>query len=229
MHKAIENPENVCFKCLKEFKEDKLHKIYIPEMGWDSGFDCRSTRINLCEDCYKQTDSKWWELEEIVDEDDGVYWGSWYKYEDEIFDFVNALPVEGQELFYNRYASDALNITPQDWIDYELGILPHEKCKEYGLYSPEEKQAYQERFPICKHVQFIKYEDGSRGCHCRFGAFGNKDGTAKGHQTQSECYNCTHFEIREGKIMTIDIKEEEIKRITRQIKTLQNKLKQLKK
>lgn len=132
-------------------------------------------------------------------------------------------------MFWNRYASDCFSyyMEPQDWIDYELGILPHDECKEYGLYSPEEELAYQERFPICKHVQLIKYKDGSSGCKCIRGAFGNKDGTAEGHQTQTECYNCTHFEVRKGEIMTVDMKEEEIKRLKRQIRELTKKMREL--
>lgn len=201
MHKAIENPENVCFKCLKEFKEDKLHKIYIPEMGWGSGFDCRSTRINLCEDCYKQTNSKWWELEEVIDEDDGVYWGSWYKYEDEIFDFVDALPIEGRELFYNRYASDAL-LTPQDWIDYKLGILSHDKCKEYGLYSCDEIKAYKQRFPKCKHVKIVKYDDDYIISQCPLGATGNENGQAN-ITPSTECYQCILFKEKCNNITNV--------------------------
>ena len=95
------------------------------------------------------------------------------------------------------------------------------------MYSPEERKAYQERFPICKNVKIKIYKDGSSSSCCMFGAFGNKDGTAKGHQTQSKCYNCTHFELREGEIMTIDMREEEIKRTKQQIKTLTNKLNEL--
>ena len=226
LYEAIKDPKNVCFKCLEKIKEGELHRIKIPALGYGSQFDNWSTNIQLCHECLKKTNLKWWELEiENFGEDD---WCEKYKYENEIFDYIDTLPIEGQELFWNRcsdgnyYPMDA-----QDWIDYKLNLLPHEKCKEYGLYSPEERQAYQERFPICKHVQLIKYKDGSSGCKCIRGAFGNKDGTAKGHQTQSECYNCTHFKVRKGEIMTVDMKNEEIKRLKRQIRELAIKLREL--
>lgn len=227
-NKAIKNPDSVCFKCLKKFKEGELYKIKIPELGYGSGFDNFSTKIHLCENCIRQTDLKWWKLEvEYFGEND---WGEKYKYEKEIFNFIKTLPIEGQELFWNRYGNSNCSyyMEPQDWIDYELDLLPHEKCQKYGLYSPEERQAYQERFPICKNVKIKIYEDGSSSSRCIFGAFGNKDGTAKGHQIQSKCYNCIHFELREGEIITVDMKKEEIKRIKRQIKILNDKIKKMK-
>ena len=220
--KAIVNSDKVCFKCLKDF-DSSLHKIQIPSMGYGSQFDGWSTKIHLCDSCIKETNQEWWKLKEISEYENHES----YEYEDEIFAFIETLPVEGRELFFNRYSSDNYRMEPQDWIDYELDLLSHEKCKEYGRYSPQEKQAYQERFPICKHVSFIKYKDGSKGCHCSFGAFGNKDGTAEGHQTQRHCYKCTFFEIRTGEIMTIDMKQEEIKRIKRQIDGLTKNLEKL--
>ena len=125
-NKAIENPEDVCFNCLKE---TKVNKIHIGAMGYGSGFDGWSTRINLCTDCMKLTNSKWWELREKQcdwDKEDnhGFYE---YEYENEIFDFVRNMSVEGRELFNNRYSTDNYQMEPQDWIDYELDILPHEK------------------------------------------------------------------------------------------------------
>lgn len=224
--KAIENPDNICFQCLKEFNDNKLHKIRIPSLGYGGNFDNWSTEIYLCDKCIKQTNLEWWKLE--IEKFGDNNWCEKYKYEDEIIDYVNTLPIEGQELFWNRYSDGNYYIDAQDWIDYKLNLLPHKQCKKYGLYSPEERQAYQERFPICKHVQLIKYKDGSSSCRCTRGALGNKDGTAEGHQTQSECYNCTRFQVRKGEIMTVNMKDEEIKRIKRQIRELAIKLRELK-
>lgn len=224
--KAIENPEDVCFKCLGEFIEKDLHKIIIPEMGWGSGFDMWSTRINLCKDCASvYTDPRWWQLEEVESESD--IGGIWYKYEDEIFDFVGTLPMESQELFWNRYSTDSYTMESQDWIDYELDLLPHEKCKEYGIYSSEERQAYQEKFPMCSNVKIVVYEDGSRGSRCPFMAFGNSYGATKGHQTQSECYKCVAFEKREGEIETYSREDMEIFELEHQL-TLAKLMKKLK-
>ena len=194
--KAIDNPEDVCFRCLKSFHENGLHKIHIPAMGWGSSFDNWSTQINLCNECMGETNPDWWKLKEV--EDEHLYGGSYYEYEDEILQFVESLPLEGQELFYNRFSTGGYYMEPQDWIDYELDILPHEKCKEYGCYSPQEREAYQERFPICDKVRIVVYNDGSKGSRCPFGASGNRDGTAEGHQTQEECYNCMAFQPRQN-------------------------------
>lgn len=207
---AIKNPEDVCFNCLKE---TKVNKIYIDSLGYSSGFDNFSTRINLCDDCIKQTNKDWWKLEkkqcdwdDTPESEDNYNKFFKYKYEDEILAYVKQLPLAGQELFYSRFAYGACAdnyMSGQDWIDYRLGILPHEKCKEYGYFSPQEKEAYNKKFPICDKVKFIIYEDGSKGCRCPFGAFGNKDGTSEGYQTQSDCYECKMFKTRDGNIETI--------------------------
>lgn len=220
--RAIVDPSQVCFKCLKIFNDKSLHKIKIPAMGYGSGFDGWSTKIHLCDDCIEGT-QEWWKLKEINEYD----FHESYQYEDEIFAFVNKLPIEGMELFWNRYSTDSYTMDSQDWIDYELGLLSHEKCRTYGRYSPQEENAYQQRFPICKDVKINLYSDGSKGACCPWGAFGNSDGTAKGHQTQSQCYDCTYFKIRENEIMTIDLKQEEIKRIKQQIINLEVKLAEL--
>ena len=223
--KAIENPDNICFKCLNETPKMSLHNIEIPELGYGSGFDGWSTEIHLCDECIKETNPEWWKLE-IIAED----YCEEYKYEDEIFGYIKTLPLESQELFYNRFIdgwNSGYRMESQDWIDYELDLLPHEKCKEYGMYSPEERKAYQDRFPMCDKVKIVVYDDSSKGSRCPFGAFGNKDGTADGHQTQDECYKCTNFKIREGEIMTVDLKEEEIKRTKHQIEELTKRLKEL--
>jgi hypothetical protein len=203
-NKVIQNPENVCFNCLKE---TTVHKIDIPALGWGSSFDNFSTRINLCNDCYNLTNPNWWNLNIIKAEID--WHGEHYEYENEILNFVKQMPLAGQELFYNRYAYGAnadYYMEAQDWIDYELGILPHEKCKEYGLYSPQEIQAYKERFPICQHPVNIIYEDGSKGCWCPFGAYGEY-GQKIGLNICDECYQCDYFTQRTTSIKDILYKD----------------------
>lgn len=220
--KAIKDYKGMCFKCLQ--KKDKINTYYLNRSEYGSSFDNIYTYLQICDDCKPEGIEEWFNEEPEMDD----YYAN-YKYEKNILEFIKTLPLEGQELFWARcsHGANADYIAGQDWIDYQLDILPHEKCKEYGLYSPQEKKAYQERFPICKHVKIKIYKDGSKGCSCPFGAFGNKDGTAKGHQTQSECYECVNFELREGEIMTVDLKQEEIKRIKEQIKRLQKKLEEL--
>lgn len=204
-NKAIQNPENTCFNCLKE---TIVHKIKIPALGWGSQFDNFSTRIHLCDNCYKLTNSNWWKLKTIKGKDDLS--GVWYEYEDEILNFVEQMPLAGQELFWNRYATGAFvsyYMEAQDWIDYRLGILPHEKCKEYGLYSPQEIQAYEERFTSCQHPANRVYEDGTKNCWCPLGAYGEADQKIDNHNISEECYECKYYTLRKTPI--IEIKDED--------------------
>ncbi len=164
---AITNSDNTCCNCLKE---GKVHNIHIRALGYGSGFDNFSTQINLCDECYNLTNPEWWKLNVIDDEYDGHY-----EFESEILKFVNQMPLAGRELFHNRYAYGACadyKMEPQDYIDYELEILSHDKCKEYGYYSPNEIKAYQEKFPICEYPYKKVYNDGSFSCWCPFGAYG---------------------------------------------------------
>lgn len=204
-NKAIQNPENICFNCLKE---TTVHKIKIPALGWVSQFDNFSTIIHLCDDCYKLTNPDWWNLKRIKGKTDwnGVY----YEYEDEILKFVKQMPLAGQELFYNRYAdgANADYMKAQDWIDYKLGILSHEKCKEYGLYSLQEKQAYEENFPICQHPVNVIHNNGFKSCWCPFGAYGEY-GQKTGLNICDECYLCKYFEERKSPIKNIMSKDYE--------------------
>lgn len=187
---AIENPDNVCFNCLKE---TIVHKIYISALGYGSSFDNFSTRINLCNDCMNLTNHEWWKLE--IEDDE---WGGSYKYESEILKFVNQMPIQGQELFKARYAYGACAgyMSGQDWIDYELDILPHEKCKEYCMYSPQEIEAYRTRFPICQHPVNRIWKDNSKGCWCPFGASGEYGQKCSEYNISDECYMCKYFKER---------------------------------
>lgn len=129
---AIKKPERVCFNCLKRvrmYSDRLLNKIEIPALGYGGQFDGFSTKLILCNTCYKNTNPLWWELEVV---EDGYIEN--YKYEQDILNFINNLPIEGQELFWNRFGTQLLYMEPQDWIDYELGILPPDKQKKYGLH-----------------------------------------------------------------------------------------------
>jgi len=134
-HIAIQFPENTCFNCLQE---KQVHKIRIPTLGHGSKFKFFSTRLNLCPECLKQTNLEWWKLEIVEDniQDKDNWYSLRYKYEKEILDFVNKMPIEGRELFYARYGNGANAdlMSGQDWIDYVLDILPHDKCKLYGCF-----------------------------------------------------------------------------------------------
>jgi hypothetical protein len=127
-----------------------------------------------------------------------------YKYEKDIINFVNTLPLQGKELFWNRCAYGACSniMDSQDWIDMHLGILPDEKYEEYGMYSPSEIKAYKERFPICEYPVTEIFNDGSKGCWCPFGASGNYNQQI-GLNISDECYYCKYFKVRETPIKEI--------------------------
>lgn len=203
-NKAIQNPENTCFNCLKE---TIVNKIKIPALGMGKSIRYFSTEIHLCDECMKLTNSEWWKLKTIKGETDLD--GEYYEYEDEILKFIEQMPLAGQELFWNRYATGVFvgyYMEAQDWIDYRLGILPHEKCKEYGFYSPQEIQAYEERFPKCQHVVNRVFSDGSIGCWCSFGAYGEFE-QKTGRNICDECYECKYFEERKTPIKWISEKD----------------------
>ena len=189
---AIKNVGNTCCNCLKE---TKVHNIHIGAMGYGSGFDNFSTQVDLCDECLLLTDPEWWKLKRKIAFSDGDYNFHCYEFEDDIFKFIKQMPLAGQELFWNTYGYEAcadITMNQQDWIDYELGILSHDKCKEYGCYSPQEINAYHERFPKCQHPVNKIYNDNSKGCWCPFGASG-KYNQEYDINISNECYKCKHF------------------------------------
>jgi hypothetical protein len=203
--KAIQDYQNICFKCLKK---DNITKFTIYGRGYGSAFDNINTYLQLCDKCKQLVKQEWFDeepklIDEFIEE---------YQYEDNILNFIKTLPLEGQELFYNRCANGAgasYYMEPQDWIDYYLGILPHEKCKEYGLYSLEEKKAYKERFATCEHPINIIYDDGSKGCWCVFGAHGDY-GQKISSNISDECYSCQYYKPRTNPIKEMSYDEFQI-------------------
>ena len=209
-HIAIENPDSICFNCLNQFPQ--LHEILIPTLNHNSKFTNFSTRLQLCNNCLSLTNPNWWKLEIIKSYSEDNMMQLNYKYENEILDFINQMPLSGQELFYARFGSGVHSdlMRGQDWIDYALDKLPHEKCKKYGYYSPEERKAYKERFHICDKIKIVIYEDEDRDLRCPFGAYGNINGTYEGDHMHHQCYECKMFESRDGEIEVMNIDDFEI-------------------
>ena len=202
MCKAIDNHENICFKCLQE-KPIKTYHLYRSDYG--SSFDNNYTHLQICNNCSPDKIESWFNEEpEIID----GYCAN-YELEKDILEFVNLLPLEGQELFWNRcaYGACAYIMDSQDWIDKKLGILPDEKYEEYGFYSPRQIEAYKERFPNCEYSTNEIYNDSSKGCWCPFGANGEYGQIADAHNISDECYECKYYKPRETEIK--DIKHED--------------------
>ena len=130
--KAIENHENLCWKCLES--KNNIHKIVIPEMGYGSRFDGESTEIHLCEECYQESIKKNKELWSMEEEDCEF---SEYKHEKAMLDYIKEMPIQGKQFVWSEFNSSNWKLDSQDWIDHELEILSHEKCEEYGIWSPE--------------------------------------------------------------------------------------------
>lgn len=186
--KPINYSDKICFKCLKE--EGNINKYTIAYRGYGSIFDSFNSLLQLCDDCNHEDIKLWFdESPEMTDE----CWEQ-YKYEDNIWDFVQALPLQGRELFENQCADGAgcRPMDSQDWIDIELNIAPDSLYKEYGMYSPSEIKAYKDRFPTCANVYLKRYKDGSCCCKCDRGAFGNADGSC-GLNVSNECYTCRNY------------------------------------
>ncbi len=195
--KAIENYENICFKCLQE-KRINTYSIY--GRGYGSKFDGSNTKLQICDECSHFDLNKWFNEECALIDD----YCERYNHEDEIYNFIDMFPLQGQELFLNRCMSGWTShvMESQDWIDMVLGILPDEKYKEYGMYSPSEVKAYKERFPTCEHPVNVVYEDESKGCRCPFGVFGEY-GQNEGLNYSDKCYTCEQYSSRETPIKEI--------------------------
>lgn len=184
--------DKICFKCLNE--SDNINTYNLDNRGYGSIFDSFKSTLQLCDECNCENLAVWFNEEPLLDEDYFIT----YMHEDKICDFVESLPIQGKELFNNRCASElgVLTIDSQDWIDIELEIAPDSVYRKYGMYSPSEIRAYRDRFPSCKHVYLKTYNDGSKCCVCKYGAYGNKDGSC-GVNTSSKCYKCTNY-IQKG-------------------------------
>lgn len=206
--------ECVCMKCLKK---KATHTYKISGRGYGSSFDETDSMFKICDECNSDNFDKWCNEQPTIKD----YYEE-YKYEDELLDFINNLPIQSQELFYNRF--DKMNsyyMKSQDWIDYQLKELSHEKCKEYGLYSHEEIKAYEEVFP-----------DGSSHCTCYKGAFGDSDGTC-GINISNECYMCSSYKPRINEMKIVNLSDEyyknEKQRLINMLNYANNRLEELEK
>ena len=164
--KAVED-ECLCMKCLK----NKATHIYpVSYRGYGSIYDMTDTKFQCCDECDRSEYKEWFFETPTVNENE---YAENYKYEDNIYELIKSLPLESQELFENRFDNRGWQMVSQDWIDYKLDELPHEKCKEYGLYSPKDIEAYNNKFTTCEHVANVVWNDNSKGSWCPFGASGD--------------------------------------------------------
>ena len=197
-----------CYKCLK--KDEKLNAIHIPELEYPSNFNGLPMTLYLCDECYSNTNEDWWKLEELTlssyDDFGYEYTESKYKYDDEMFTYIKNLPVQIQEILFNRNSILNYKMDSQDWIDWKLGELPKEKCDEYGIVHQDVIETYKKRFSTCQYPVRKKYSDGSCGCYCFAGAYGELDQTPS-INISKECYNCRYYKPRESDMIEIMAEE----------------------
>lgn len=188
--------ETIRMKCLKK-KATHTYTIY--GRGYGSIYDGSDTKFQCCDDCDKPEYEEWFNETEVMD---GYI--ETYQHEEKIWDLIESLPLESQELFRNRFNRHAYRMDSQDWIDFHLDELPHERCKEYGLYSPKDIEAYNTKFTTCEHVANIIWNDDSKGSWCPFdasGDYGQKVGECG--NLSDECTDCPYYKLRENPIKEI--------------------------
>ncbi|MGG3989677.1 hypothetical protein [Bacillus smithii] len=190
--------DRLCYKCdtLQESKDD-LIVYHMSGRGYGSFFDNESFEIQLCNNCAKPEYQKW--FDEIPTYDEFL---ERYKYEDKIQELINSFPIENQEYVLN--GADGWAMERDHWIAMKKGTLKDEIYEEYGLYSPRQIKAYEERFPTCEHPVNVIYEDGSKNCYCPFGAYGKFDQNIKEHSYSTECFGCEFYKKRETPLKTMD-------------------------
>lgn len=195
--KAVED-EKLCMKCLK----NKATHIYtVSYRGYGSIYDMMDTKFQCCDECDKPEYKEWFFETPTVNENE---YAENYKYEDNIYELIKSLPLESQELFENRFDNSGWQMVSQDWIDYKLDELPHEKCKEYGLYSPKDIEAYNNKFTTCEHVANVVWDDNSKGSWCPFGASGDYGQKIdECGNLSDECTDCRFYKKRETTIKEI--------------------------
>ena len=188
--------ETICMKCLKN---KATHTYYITYRGYGSSFDDMDTKFQCCDECDRPEYDEWFNEKEVMDD-----YVETYQYEDKIWDLIRSLPLESQELFENKFDNRGWQMDSQDWIDYELDELPHEKCKEYGLYSSKDIEAYNSKFTTCEYVANVTWDDNSKSSWCPFGASGNYDQKIDECGNLSDkCTDCRFYKKRETPIKEI--------------------------
>ena len=80
-----------------------------------------------------------------------------------------------------------------DGVQIELMAIGFEAMQAKELSKPEVIEAYQQRFPTCKHPQIKRYDDGSALCLCPRGAIGELN-QQPSSLPWSECFKCPIYE-----------------------------------
>lgn len=110
--------------------------------------------------------------------------------DDCLMNIIDSFTLEGQEKIHNSGANAYL--PPDIWIKLQKGELTDEEYEQYGMYSPTTIRLYEERFSTCNHPINKIYANGSKGCGCVFGTFGDY-GQKPGTNISEKCAKCQHY------------------------------------
>ena len=205
--------ETLCMKCLKN---KSTHTYYVACRGYGSTFDSMDTKFQCCDECNRPEYEEWFNEKAVMNDFEETY-----QHENKIWNLIKTLPLESQELFMNRFYHGKQQMEAQDWIDFQLDELPHEKCKAYCLYSPKDIEAYRTKFTTCEHVVNVTFYDGSKGSWCPLGAHGEYGQKIDACGNISDkCTDCKFYKQRETQL-----KEYEVKRSMGIFKRIRNMLK----
>lgn len=208
--------KKVCMKCLKEKVSVKHYHLY--ERGFGSDFDGLSSMIQICNECKPESLEKWLNEKPSFPFGDNITED--YQYEDKIQDFIDKLPLEGQELFWNHYAK-GFSANTKDRVDFlaiESATASDEIYKKYNMFTPNEMKMSKERYPTCANVIDVKYSDNSRGNRCILhNILGNIN--SKSNYYNTKCNTCKDYKkLKEGEerfiitMQNLETKEECLKR-----------------
>lgn len=198
------NKDRLCYCCdVLQPTADSLHEFEICDRGYGSIFDGFCSTVQLCDTCKDFIDPQWFNEEPFLK--DSVF--EVYNFEDEIKKFIGTWIIENQEYVLNGLHGETMR--RQDWIDYKNGILPENKMEGYGILSPRQEKAYNERFPTCNYPINIVYNlnsnSSSDSSRCEFDASGLYGQVADINLTASKCYLCEHYVERFEPIREMDV------------------------
>lgn len=112
-----------------------------------------------------------------------------------LIDLVDTFHIEARERIHNSGSN--VYMSKEQWIRHEKGEMSDEEMESLGMYSNREIKAYEDRFPKCKHVKIVEFNDGSRHSECPNNAFGDENGGCNEYNPSSECFGCEEYVPRE--------------------------------
>lgn len=151
----VKYEEDLCFKCLQ--KKSNINTYELKNRGYGSNYDNENTKLQLCNECVGGID-ECNELETWFNEDATVSeYIELYQYEDNIKQYIAALPIQGREIFENQLSNTWIEDS-QIWIDKELGLIKEEEMDFNDSWMDKIKDCTYERIELNKNdVLVMRY------------------------------------------------------------------------